>query len=75
MSANRLPQTRPDFGGLRCTVDGCRHVVHALTGLQEIQKLGRHIERKHKQLLGMHTLLELRVKMEAGETIFVRNEP
>lgn len=55
---------RDDFGGLRCRVPGCRHVVHAMTGLQELDKMRRHLERKHLAGLSMTEALELRAKWE-----------
>jgi len=53
--------------GLRCTMPGCKTVIRAWTGLQEIQKLMKHFEGKHKLVLTMDRALEFRVAMEAGE--------
>lgn len=60
--------------GLKCTVPGCRTTIHAMTGLQELDKLGKHFLRAHRQMLDMNTLLELRVKIENGEPIYVSSE-
>jgi hypothetical protein len=51
----------------------CGRAIHAWTGLQELNKLGAHIRRCHRNALGFNTLLELRVKMENGEPIYCRD--
>jgi hypothetical protein len=57
---------------LKCTVVGCRGVMRAMTGLQELEKLGNHMAMAHGQRLTMDVLLELRVKMENGDPIYVQ---
>ena len=53
-------------GGLKCDVSGCRKVIHAMTGLQEIQKLQAHMHRAHQNPMGMNEALERRVEIETG---------
>lgn len=55
---------RDRLGGLRCQVRGCRAVIHALTGLQELDKLIRHYRRVHLARLTMAEALELRALWE-----------
>lgn len=59
---------------LKCTVPGCCGKIYAMTGLQELQKIDAHFRRAHNQNLDMGTLLELRIKMENGEPIYIRGE-
>jgi hypothetical protein len=33
--------------GLKCPVEGCRKVIHGMTGLDELQKLSTHMKRVH----------------------------
>jgi hypothetical protein len=55
---------RDHIGGLNCQVPGCRVVIRAMTGLQEIQKLARHFQTAHLARLTMYEALELRAKWE-----------
>lgn len=57
--------------GLKCTVPGCRAMIRGMTGLQELNRLDAHFRRIHGQALRGEQLLELRVKIENGETIYV----
>ena len=59
---------RDDFGGLRCDFPGCKKVIHAMTGLQEIQKLQAHMRRAHRDPMGMLEALDHRVAVEDGQT-------
>ena len=52
--------------GLRCTMPKCNHVIHAMTGFQEIEKLMKHFSKKHKISITMERALEFRVAMEDG---------
>lgn len=54
--------------GLRCTMPGCNHVMRSYTGFQEIEKLMKHFERKHKIVISMQRALEIRIDMEDGKT-------
>ncbi len=64
MATTATKDARDPFGGLRCRVPGCRVVIHAMTGLQEINKLRRHFTRAHLARLAMIDALELREKWE-----------
>jgi hypothetical protein len=33
--------------GLKCPVEGCKTIIHGMTGLQELSKLSAHMKRKH----------------------------
>lgn len=55
---------RDRFDGLRCHVPGCRVVIRALTGLQELQKLQRHLKRAHLATKTMSEVLETRAEWE-----------
>lgn len=50
--------------GLKCSVPGCKKVIHAITGLQEIQKLQAHMRRAHAAHWDMNETLENRVSIE-----------
>lgn len=50
--------------GLKCTVPGCKKVIHAFTGFQELQKLQAHMSRAHRANWNMNEALENRVIME-----------
>lgn len=50
--------------GLRCNVPGCKGIIRALTGLQEIEKLRYHYYRFHHCRLTVQQALELRVHIE-----------
>lgn len=53
-------EARDRFDGLICPYAGCKKVIYALTGLQELQKFQQHCRRKHKTDLDMKDALELR---------------
>jgi len=55
---------RTDDNCLRCTVPGCKKVIRAMTGLQELQKLRTHMRRAHLANWDMNEALENRVTME-----------
>ena len=66
------------MSALVCTIvkpngNPCGRAIRAFTGLQELQKLGDHIRRCHKNTLIIHTLLDLRIKMENGEPIYCKH--
>jgi len=65
MSANE--PGRDDFGGLRCDFPGCKKVIHAFTGLQELQKLQAHMSRAHRNRMGMLEALDHRAAVEEGQ--------
>ena len=56
--------SRDRFDGLKCTVPGCKKVIYAMTGLQEIQKLQAHMRRCHMANWSMGDALHNRVEME-----------
>ena len=57
---------RDGFGGLRCDVPGCKKVIHAFTGLQELNKLQAHMRRAHRTPMNMNEALDRRVEIEEG---------
>ncbi len=59
--------TRDRFDGLRCRVPGCKTIIYALTGLQEIQKLQKHMARAHLARKDMLAALETRAEWEARD--------
>lgn len=50
--------------GLKCTVPGCKKVIRAMTGLQEVVKLQAHMRKAHLASWSMSEALENRVVME-----------
>lgn len=50
--------------GLKCTYPGCKKVINAMTGLQEVQKLQAHVKKAHGLNWDMNLALENRVLME-----------
>jgi len=50
--------------GLKCTVPGCKKVIVAWTGLQELMKLRQHMARAHRANWNMDQALNNRVIME-----------
>lgn len=52
------------MSGLKCTVPGCKKVIHAFTGLQELDKLRAHMRRAHLANWSMNEALENRITME-----------
>jgi len=55
---------RDRFDGLVCHVPGCKKVIRALTGLQELMKLRQHMRRAHGANWDMNQALENRVVIE-----------
>lgn len=55
------------MSGLKCPVPGCKKVIYALTGLQELQKLQQHYKRAHLARLNIEDALELRARIEAEQ--------
>lgn len=55
---------RDRFGGLRCQVPGCRKVIHAMTGLQELDKMRNHMARAHLAHITPAEALEKRAEWE-----------
>jgi hypothetical protein len=53
------------FGGLKCQVPGCKKIIHAMTGLQEITKMRAHMKRAHLASITPSEALELRAAWEA----------
>lgn len=33
--------------GLKCPVEGCKTVIHGMTGFQELEKLAKHMRKRH----------------------------
>lgn len=62
------------FDGLKCSVPGCKKVIHAMTGLQELQKLRQHMARAHKANWNMNETLENRVVIENKQGQLPRKE-
>ena len=58
---------RDDFGGLRCDFPGCKKVIRAFTGLQELHKLRQHMSRAHRNLMTMNAVLDHRADVEEGK--------
>lgn len=56
---------RDASGGLKCRVPGCRTVIRAMTGLQQIQKLRDHVRRAHLAQWDVGDALEMRARWEA----------
>lgn len=52
------------MSGLKCTVPGCKKVIYAMTGLQELDKLRKHMRKAHLANWSMNETLENRVIME-----------
>lgn len=55
---------RDNLDGLRCQVPGCKRVIRAMTGLQEITKMRQHMQRAHLAHLNTTEALELRAAWE-----------
>lgn len=55
---------RDRFDGLRCQVPGCKKVIYALTGLQELSKMRAHMKRCHLAHVTAGEALELRAAWE-----------
>lgn len=51
---------------MKCTMPGCKAEIHAMTGLQEIMKIRKHFEKKHRFFLTTPAALEVRIAMEDG---------
>lgn len=58
---------RDEHGHLRCQVPGCRTVIRALTGFQELEKLRMHLYRVHLAYKHMDEVLETRAEWERRE--------
>ena len=56
--------SRDQFDGLKCSVPGCKKIIRAFTGLQELVKLQAHIKRCHRANWNMNETLENRVIIE-----------
>jgi hypothetical protein len=59
---------RDQFDGLKCDFPGCKKVIHAFTGLQELQKLQAHMSRAHRNPMDIHRALDHRAAIEEGKT-------
>jgi len=55
--------------GLKCTVPGCKKVIRAMTGLQELQKLQAHMARCHMARWDIGETLHNRAEMEKKNDI------
>lgn len=53
-----------DDNVFRCPVPGCRVIIRAWTGLQELHKLIRHYERVHGCRMDLNEALERRAEAE-----------
>jgi hypothetical protein len=56
--------TRDQFDGLKCPVPGCKKVIYAFTGLQELDKLQKHMAKAHYARWNAIETLENRAIME-----------
>jgi hypothetical protein len=63
-AATMATNARDDYGNLRCQVPGCRAVIHALTGFQELEKLRAHLFRVHLAYKNIGEVLETRAEWE-----------
>jgi len=52
---------------LKCRVPGCRHVIRAMTGFQEVERLQSHMRKAHGVAYSMADALELRAHYESSE--------
>lgn len=50
--------------GLKCSVPGCKKVIRAMTGLQELTKLRQHMKRVHLANWTAGEALENRAEIE-----------
>ena len=66
---------RDPFDGLRCGVPGCKKVIRAFTGLQELQKMQAHLRRAHLASVAPGEALELRKKFEQRGPLDDRGKP
>lgn len=57
-------EARDEFDNLRCHVPGCKTVIRAMTGLQELVKLQAHMKKKHWAGWDMNETLENRHRIE-----------
>lgn len=55
---------RDYWDNLRCQVPGCKSVIRAMTGLQEIHKLITHMRRVHATTWDVTQALEWRARWE-----------
>lgn len=55
---------RDKFDGLKCSVPGCKKIIYAMTGLQELHKLQQHMKRVHLARWDLNETLENRSIME-----------
>lgn len=53
-------EQRDRFDNLICPFPGCKSVIIALTGLQELDKLRKHFKRKHRKAMNLEDALNLR---------------
>lgn len=60
----QLTQGRDYADRLKCQVPGCKVFIRGITGLDEIMKLRKHLNRAHIAEVGCVDALELRAKWE-----------
>lgn len=53
-------EQRDKYGNLKCPHLGCKHIIKAMTGLQELQKMQAHFASKHNKRINMNDALEIR---------------
>jgi len=53
-------EQRDDAGNLKCPYPGCKHIIRAFTGLQELNKMQSHFARKHDKRMNLNDALEVR---------------
>ena len=49
LEARAMNEQRDEHNNLICPFIGCSTVIRALTGLQELQKMRQHFNRKHRR--------------------------
>jgi len=47
LEVRAMNEQRDEYDNLICPYDGCKTVIRALTGLQELNKMRQHFARKH----------------------------
>lgn len=55
-------EARDQFGNLKCPVQGCKRIIRALTGLQELMKMQKHFARCHRASINIREALEYRAR-------------
>lgn len=58
-------EARDRFDNLKCQVPGCKAVIRALTGLQELEKLRKHMAKAHYAKKNLIEALKTRADWES----------